>query len=224
VQRLEHAGMQLALQNDLKAQLKNWQQELPQEGTATTLAPNAEGGKIRTLRWQSLAAAASVLLVLGFFGQRWASSNYGSAALMHDVDTWSVNTRGSGQGETGNLALISQANQALEGKDFEEAMRVLNKADTVGFAISLLRAGAHFGLKAYPQAVESLQNAIQQAGTSLAKQEAEWKLAMVYVAMRDDAKAKALLQQIASNPDNDYAELATQTLEKLNSVWRKIAW
>ena len=143
---------------------------------------------------------------------------------MHDVDTWSVNTRGDGRGDTGNLPLIAQASQALAGDDFEGAMDILGKVDTVSFDVSLLLAGAHFGLKAYPQAAEALQSAIQLAGSSLAKQEAEWKLAMVYVAMRDDAKAKALLQQIASNPDNDYAEVATQTLAKLNSIWRKLAW
>lgn len=224
VNRLEHAGMQLSLQNDLKAQLKTWQQELPQEGTATTIAPNTGEAKIRSLRWQSLAVAASVLMMLGLFGQRWVSTNYGNAALMHDVDSWSVNTRGNTRTSAGKLSLIAQASQNLEAKDYSGVLSALDKADTTGYDVSMLRAGAFFGLKAYPQSASALQNALANAGSSLAKQEAEWKLAMVYILMNEDAKAKVLLQQIASNPDNDYAEAAQQTLEKLNSIWRRFTW
>lgn len=215
--KLEHASMQLALEGDFREQMKGWQSELVQTPEAPKGAPQIV--KMRRLNWRIMAAAATVLLIAGFFGQRWANANYGDNALLGETDFFSISIRG-GQVRSN----LDQANSALNNQDYQQVFALLDQIDTLDYETEMLRAGAAYGLKDYAGAIQYTQTAIEKARQPLEKQEAEWKLAMLYIAARDDAKAKEILDTIAENPDNEYAGDAQAITKKLNSTWRKVTW
>lgn len=214
--RLEHHSMQLTLENDFRQQMQGWHEEIKQE--APVIAPETRVVSIRRLSWRNLAVAASILLVLGFVGQRWVAANYGNTALLGDEDYASFVIR-NGKVSSG----VSAANGALASKNYQQVFSILDQIDTTNYDTEILRAGASYGLKDYRATARYLQSAAQYAAP-LEKQELDWKLAMLYINVNDDEQAKVVLSKIIDDPNHDYHGDAISTLNKLNSFWRNVAW
>lgn len=229
IHTLEHNAMKLALQDQLKTQMKAWQ-----ETSLNNLAPESgigEEKKIRYLNWRNLSIAASVLLILGFFCQRWTQANFSNIALLNEGNFNSVailraaNLQQTIPGRRDAVVPIEVLYAAINDKNFQKADQLLQQIDTTNYSLAMARASVAFGLKDYSTAIDNLQIAIQQPdANTLGRQEAEWQLAMMYLAAGQESTAITKLKQIASKPNHDYQSNAVQMLKKLTSFWRKMVW
>jgi hypothetical protein len=210
--KMEQQALQLLAEQELRRSMKDWKAE-----------KNTTEAKVVSLNrrrmFTRLAAAASVLLLIGL-PLFWANQNYSSSAL--SVEGLAVNATA----DRGNIPPENPMGEALQlyaEEGAAEAQAFLGTLSGTAFEnqARLLSAKIQAQTGAYEEAIEDAQ-AITGAESvdMLLRQEAEWVLANVYLAMGEDAEAKARLSRIAAQPTHLKQKEATELLQRLESVWR----
>jgi len=210
------------IENSLRSQLRTWKEEVVVETPMTVT--KSSGGRVVRMRstWVRLAVAASIALLVGWFGVRWAHSQYadealfaaqyekptdssfrsGSAAdrpLQPGLDAWSAGDL--------NKAMLFFSNISPDDDHYAEAEYYLGHVALQQQQYDL--AIAAFGLSA-------------QHGPSKFKEKAEWNRVLAYLAAGHTQypEFQAFLGQIADNPAHSYQAQAGVLQGKLTSVWR----
>ncbi len=177
--KLEHRAMELLAQQELKANLDSWKEERSgagqQEAKVVSLAARR--------RFLQYAAAACALLLAGFFVWFWLGKGPDDAALASRYfDETSITNRSN---TSGLPATLLPALQALQNKEYDRAVDLLGNITDSNFVTSarLLQGEAYFLKKDYSEAVTSFQSVIRQGEPILDVHEAEWRLALTYLAL-----------------------------------------
>jgi tetratricopeptide (TPR) repeat protein len=210
VHRLEHEVMQALTVDELRGKMQHWEQEVDDEAiiaslanASTTLSANTDttatptATPVRKLNWRRLATVAAVFLIMLIVGQRLIHNQYGNQAIIGETDLY------------GN-EFVTRGDQGP-----------LNRTT---YELAIEQSGKAYKLEDYPVAIQSMQKALSVATSIIEKQEAEWKLALIYLSAGEDEKAKKTLQTIIETTDHDFAPDAQIALSKLNNKWRKFAW
>ncbi len=214
--KMEQRALQLLAEQELRRSMKDWKAE--KNTTEAKVVPLN-----RRRMFTRLAAAASVLLLIGF-PLFWANQNYSNAAL--SVEGLAVNATA----DRGNIPPENPMGEALQlyaEEGAEETLAFLQSLSGTAFEnqARLLSAKIQAERGAYEGAIESAQ-AITGAESvdMLLRQEAEWVLANVYLSMGEETEARARLSRIADQPTHLKQEEATELLQRLESVWRTLVF
>lgn len=216
--RLGQEVIEQGVEAQLRSQLQGWAKS--ESGTA---APTMTAGRVNTRAlWIRLAAAASVLLILGWFSVQWAGERYSDEALFSsqyespEAGTFRSGTAMENPLEPGFKALEDGRLQAAE--DFFKSVspnqeRYAEAQYYLGHAAMQL---GHYNL-----AVDAFKACIQRNEVKF-KEKAEWNLLLTYVAagQTNDPDFRNLLDTMRNDNGHSYQREATQLNKKLGSFWR----
>lgn len=218
--RQANAAIEQNIENSLRAQLQQWNAE----DRKMTAQPG--GARIVSMRsnWMRWAVAASVTLLVGWFGFQYAGSHYSNQALYlanyeKPADSaFRAGTPGEHPLQAGFDAL--QAGNLTAALTFFKTIPPENER----YAEAQYYLG-HAAMQAgqYDAALIAFQR-VTERHESKFQEKAEWNLLLCYVAtgLTGDPSFKALLGRVAASPEHSYQEQARALQEKLGSVWRLI--
>ncbi len=210
--KLEHRAMELLLQQELASNLTDWkaEKESLQQSESTTTKVVSIGN---TRKWFQIAAAASVALMLGFFVR--------SFFFTGDIasDQLAMEQFGSNVPSVRGEKLPLDAVYDLMGqKKYQQAIDMISSGTIVADAPVLadLRGECQFLLKDYAAAALTYTQLLTMpALASDLRENAEWRLALSYLAQENKQEdARLQLEKIIA-ADGSYAKRAKDIKGKM---------
>ncbi len=210
------------IENSLRSQLQTWNEE---EATATPMTVTTPvGGRVVQMRstWVRLAVAASVALLIGWFGVRWAHSQYSDEALFAAQYEKPADSSFRSGGAADRP--LQPGLDAWMAGDLNKATLFFGdiSPDDDHYAEAEYYLG-HVALQQqqYDLAIAAFGLSAQQGPTRF-KEKAEWNRVLTYLAAgrTKDADFLLFLGQLANRTGHSYQEQAQDLQGKLGSVWR----
>ncbi|MEZ4891551.1 MAG: hypothetical protein R2778_00880 [Saprospiraceae bacterium] len=208
------------IENSLRNQLNDW--------AAAEAGTSAKPAKTKVVSmqttWVRMAIAASVTLLIGWFGLQWMSNQYTDQALYSGFYEKPGDSTFRGGPSEHPLKL---GYEAFQKNDFAAAVSFFNSIPDSSdyYAEAQYYLGHSFiPLKEYNQAIKAFQHCASRSESKFSEK-AEWYLLLTYLnsGKTNDADFKALLDKLLSNPDHSFYEQAKKLSGKINSVWRRFA-
>lgn len=206
------------IENQLRAQLESW-------AAAGQSAEQAPAGRVVRMRvgWVRWAAAASVALLLGWFGFQWAGRQYTDQALYagyYEKPADSAFRSGTAAGQ-----VLQPGFAALQKGDWAAAQAFFSgvAATEERYAEAQYYLG-HACLQAgqYTAAAAAFERCAAQ-GEAKFQEKAEWNqvLALLAAGQTETPAFKTLLARIAAAPNHSFAAQARALQRQLASFWRR---
>ncbi|GJM31889.1 MAG: hypothetical protein DHS20C18_08900 [Saprospiraceae bacterium] len=174
--------------------LQSWDKEQPKPATIRSLRPI----------FIRIAAAASVLLLIGIGFNWYAQENYSGSALVADFyqEPSTGTTLGGNTGEKSQIAqLFANAHREFTEGQYNAAIR---NFDNLLVAIT--------------------DSELEDSARNYYEQNALWTRSLALISQGEDLpRAKASLQAIAADPDNEYQKKATDLLKEMQSIFYRWA-
>ena len=218
--RLGQEVIEQGVEAQLRQQLQGW--AASDSDTAAATPPVIARRVTMRPMWVRLAAAASVVLVLGWFSIQWASRDYSDEAIFAaqyeapETSSFRAGVTIYNPLETGFKALENNNLQAAE--DFFKSI----PPDYERYAEAQYYLGHSAAqLGHYELAITAFQASIQRNEAKF-QEKAEWNLLLTYVAagQTKNADFESLLNRIAKDPGHAYQKQAEELEEKLGSFLR----
>jgi len=219
-------AIEVLIEDNLRAELNNLKAEESgnQASNVVSINKNKPVAKMRSLR-SYLAAAASVALLLGFFGMNWAGNNYSNTALGEEM--YSGYDLPNVRSGNNTVHPFSEGLTAFQNKNYDQAVEFFK-----GIVVDDPR---------YPEAQFYLGHALLEsknfgeAATQFEKvagledvrytESAEWYQIIAQLSLGEtNNNFDTLLTKITTDKDHTFNKQATELQGKLNSIWRKLAF
>lgn len=217
--RLSTETVEIAVEDDLRHQFRQWSEESKNKSSFVG------GARIVGFRRFILAAAAAagVLLLIGFFGLNFARNNYSDTALateFYEMPAVSGFRNGSGdQTLESGLAAIDAGNWVAAADFFGS----IPGNDPRFAEAQLLFGHVQMQLKNYEAAAIAFGKVIETGDTRFAEK-AEWNLLLAWLS--DDNPSTdytPTLSKITAETDHSYHRQAVELQKKLNGFWHSLA-
>jgi len=221
--KIEHQTMELLVQKDLKANLNEWKKE--KLSTTQQEAPVISINRNRRL-FTRLAAAASVLLIIGMFAGNLLLPSQNNSAIAGDFFNETSIADRANKKEASNLpAILIPGVQAMQAKEYQTAANLFGaiKDELHQETAQILQAECYFQLKNYEQTI-NICTPLSNSQDDSIQEKAAWYLVLSYLAQEKEAKAKELLQPILKNPNHSYHPYAKTLEQELDSFWKKFSF
>lgn len=221
--RLEKQALQLSQNNDLRAQMKNWEQERNAEDE--TQEARVVPMKSSRSRLYRLSVAASFLLLFGLGASVWfANANYSNSALVSDNIGLTTSTRDRGNINSDNP--FTPIFDEIESENYTTALQMLERLEGTQyeFAAMALKGEVLTKQKRFEEAITLYSQLAQSQADTAQQQEAQWLLANTYLANDQTGQAREVLEEIAGNANHSRQGEAEQLLDQMNSFWRTFAF
>lgn len=218
-------AIDVLVEDNLRAELQQLKksEKLETEGNVRRLGQRT-GGRRRLLT--SLAAAASVALLVGFFTLNWATSTYSTDNLQlayYDAPG-GVGVRGGGQSAS---ELLDDGFAALKANKFEDAKAIfaqIANGDSTTTAEQKLEARYLLGHVAYAQAdyqeARSQFEFVRTQGVDRFTEKAEWYSILAGLASgTKDETFNQLLDQLKTDSGHSFHNEARELDSKMSSFW-----
>lgn len=182
VHQMEHEAMELLLRQEMQDNLASWKQEKETLAADTgTGAKKISMGFNRRLLFR-LAAAASVLLVIGFFSRQFFSGtdNAGLASAYFEDSAAGVRA-----GDSGDMpAELAPMLERMAEKDYRGALAAAPASPDVNIRekTALLEGECYFYLQDFPNAIAAFTALLDTAPSPAVQEKAQWLLLLTYVA------------------------------------------
>lgn len=211
------------IENKLRSQFQDWAGDTAQVPMTATKTPAKVVSMPST--WMRMAIAASVALLIGWFGFQWAGSQYSDQALYsgnYEKPNDSV-FRAGGAGEAHPLQV---GYDAMKAHDLEKAATFFGSilADNDYYSEAQYYLGhARLEQKKYDAGIAAFQQSAARNGSKF-QEMAEWNLLLTYIAAErtGTAEFKALLGKVANDSAHSYQPKAKELQQDLGSFWRRI--
>lgn len=202
VQKAEHRAMDLLLQQDLRAQMSAWKSEAAAQTETARVVPMMQVTHRRNTNWMRLAAAASVLLVLGFW---WLIRPTPQGVF----DENSGALRGNSSDAP---AVLQPSLDLMRQEKFADALANLEKINDSDWdeTVRLLRGECQFQLKNYSAAQAILEPIVRNPVGSENLQKAEFVLLLTYWATDNAAAGSALKAKILGDSSHEFRAAAEE--------------
>ena len=214
--KLTHDSMEILIENSLRGELEKLRAEESATLTSAKIVP------MRRMRFV-LAAAASVILLLGLFTWNWAGQNYSNQGLTAaNYEAFQSQDIRWGNQEVA----LDNAFAAYENGDLENAVQLLLtvpvESDYYAEAQYVL-GHIRYQQDKSAEAIQAFKNTIAQNHPRL-NQKAEWNLALTYLnSNRIFKDFWDLLDKIATTEGHSYQQDAIDLKKDLGSFWRGLA-
>ena len=215
-------AIELMIEDNLRAELEQLRTEETSETKVVSI------GKKKTARFRSLtsrlAVAASVAVLLGFFGIQWSNNNYSNTALLEATyQPYDLSAVRSAGGEAHPFA---PGLRAYESGNFAEAVeffKTIPEADSRYIEAQFYLGHSLYQNKAYATANTAFEKVTNSKDIRF-EEEAEWYLALSHLAENNlNTDFNNLLNKMADDKDHIYHSKAQNLRNKINSIWRKIS-
>lgn len=202
------AGIRYASRNELRAQLQEWEAQLPPIEIEVDDSPRSTG-----YNWKPLLVAASVSIIIALYFVFNAVTSPGVDELYQEyyepyTGYLPVTTRGEAEDE---LTPLQKAVAAYEREDYKGAASQLETVET-GESRDFYLAQSYMALEQAEKAIpllEQLRDTDAQPGSSI-----DWYLALAYLKTEQLKEARSILEELSSS-DNSYSEKASELLEDI---------
>ncbi|MBV6655911.1 MAG: hypothetical protein KI786_19215 [Mameliella sp.] len=221
--RLEKQALQLSQNNELRNQMKNWEQERNAEDE--TQEARVVPMKSSRNRLYRLSVAASFLLMFGLGASVWfANANYSNRALVSDNIGLTTSTRDRGNINSDNP--FTPVFDAIESGNHTAALQMLEGLDGSQYESTamFLKGEILTKQKRFEEAIALYSEMAQSQAGPAERQKAQWLLANTFLANDQADQAKAILKEIAGDTNHLRQEEAAQLLDQLESFWRIFAF
>lgn len=221
-------ALEMLIENNLRAELK----QLQSESTAAKVVPMAskdrkltvatkQPAKRRSL-FSSLAAAASVALLLGFFTFQYSATSMDNLLAEHSTFVMPEPNR---SGDVANEHPLTVGMEAQKKEDYTTAINFYKNIPTDNIryneAQSLL-GHTYYENKAYSEAINQFEK-VAAAGDIRYKDQAEFYQLLSYVANdQQDANFDSLMNKILSDGTHNYHQKAKALNSDLNNWFRQL--
>ena len=214
-------AIELLIEDNLRKELNQFKSEEAASNKVVSINKNKPQAKMRSLR-SYLAAAASVAVLLGFFGMNWADNNYSNAALSKSFyeEGYNISNVRSGNGDTNTL---SEGLTAYEAGSFNQAItffQSVQEGNPRYQEAQFYLANAFFENNNFSDASKQFQKIID-TGDVRYMENAEWYKILAQLAAGETVN-QSLLNKIAADNDHIFNNKAIALQSKLNSFWRKL--
>lgn len=203
IEGVKYTGRNELLNKFKEIEKKNFSQESPRE-------------QKNNLRKYYLGLAASLgLLLLSYVGVQEFYFNTPERVAANYFEPYPALIGGATRSaEAGEKTDFENATALFESGNYEEAIELYSRISSSEYEelAEFYLANAHHSLKNYSEAIHIYKEIIAEGG--LLKDQAEWYLALAYLATEQTTQASDLLVSI-KNSGNDYADKADKVL---NSV------
>ncbi len=162
---------------------------------------------VRTLRpvfVRRLAVAASILLLICVGAGWYAASNYSTDTLVADYYRMPNigNQMGGEQTMRSRLeSRFAEAHQLMQDKSYAEALKAFGEVQSLSRSAGL-----------------------EDADVQYYSDQVSWNRVLILMAQQvSDEELRAALDQVVSNPENEYREKAASLKQQIDSHWRRLA-
>lgn len=203
------------IENKLRHQLQGW-------AGNTNQAPIRSKVVSMNTTWVRMAIAASVALLIGWFGFQWAGNQYSDQGL---YASHYEQPDASAFRAAGAVHPLQTGFDAMQTGDLLDAAAFFGSipADSDRYAEAQYYLGhASLQLKQYDAALAAFTTCSERPESKF-REKAEWNLLLVYLATGNSDEVKRRVAQIAGNPDHSYQQKAETLSNELNAVWRRLA-
>ncbi len=219
--QLEHRAMQLLQRDALRTDMNAWKAEKKAATTAAaTQAPPAHKARrvLLSATWTRWAAAASVLLLIGFVAQ-WVMTraNVSNETLAAEFYVSPSPGMHRGDSEQDNAAYIEAATLLQQGK-YDLAVEKLSSISDPKLAVParLQMVDAYYKKADFGNAEKTARQIIGQTEDRLIRENAEWMLVTILLASdQHNDEFKRLIERIATDNNHGYQAKAEALLKKL---------
>ena len=215
--RLSLDAVEVAIADDLRSQMKVWDEESAQSAPASTLKVSS-GGR----RWMMpLAAAASIALIIGFATTIWLPGKYSDSTLASGA--YELPTLPTVRGAADEAA-FQVAYTTFAEKDYTTAAHALSAVPATNNRYLEARyflGHAYYQSGDFAAAITAFDE-VSTAGDPRYSPQAQWYSVLSKLAAHQTgADFTAALQAIAGMEGHPFRGEAVELQEKLNSYWRK---
>ena len=213
------------IENNLRTQLQEWAGE--QTAQSPLVATKTVGSKVVSMssNWARLAVAASVALLIGWFGWQWAGSTYSDQSIY--AGYYEKPAVSDFRSVSGISNPLQPGFDALQANNLTSAISSFASipADNEYYAEAQYYLG-HAALQSAQSddAIAAFVTCIDSADARF-REKAEWNLVLTYIAAGDSHFPEVTLglEKIAGNPAHSFHKQAISMQQELTSFWRKIA-
>lgn len=216
-------AIEVMIAENLRAEMKNWStQKKEQKEASIHPISQAKGGRSIRRLFYGLAAAASVAILVGFFGLQFSNNNYSNAALSEGAYHFDFSTNRSTNTAQNPL---TPGLKAYEAANFTEAIQYFQNIAMTNPQYNEAQFYLGHSLyqnKAYDEAVNAFQKVITSNDLRY-KEAAEWyQIINSLAAKKQDNNFTTLLNQLVTDEGHTYHNNAVELNNKLNSFWRTL--
>ncbi len=219
--RMADDSIELLIEQDLRADLE----DLASESADSASDDEAESGGARIVNirrfTRRLAVAASVLVVIGFFGAFYQGSNYTDRALARDFygETSGLRSTSTTPGDA-----LSEGRTLLQNEQYSAAAAFFASVDNPQLTTeaTYYEGLAHYGDEAYLEAMAAFDEVLATDDVRF-REKAEFNYLLATMAANaadDNDRFEEILNAIANNPDHLAYREVQELQEKRNSFWR----
>lgn len=219
-------AIELLIEDNLRAELNNLKAEesVSQGNNVVSINKNKPVAKMRSLRTY-FAAAASVALLLGFFGMNWAGDNYSNAALGEEM--YSGYDLPNVRSGNNTVHPFSEGLTAFQNKNYDQAIQFFKGivVDDPRYPEAQFYLGqAYLESDNFGEAAKQFEK-VAMLNDIRYTEYAEWYQIIAQLSSGEtDANFDKLLTKIAGDKDHTFNKQAMELVGKLNSFWRKLAF
>jgi len=219
--RMADDSIEVLIEQDLRADLENMASE--SAGSASDDEAESGGARIVSIRrfTRRLAVAASVLVVIGFFGAFYQGSNYTDRALARDFygETSGLRSTSTTPGDA-----LSEGRTLLQNEQYSAAAEYFTNVENPQLATeaNYYEGLAHYGNEAYLEAMTAFDAVITTDDVRF-REKAEFNYllaAMAANATEDNDRFEEILNAIANSPNHLAYREVQELQEKRESFWR----
>ena len=206
-------ALEVLIADNLREEMKSWSGE---QKTTNVVSINRN----RRSRMRYWAAAASVALVLGFFGLNIFSNGFSNDVLGRDFyENYEVSGLRSARAADNPLATGLSAYAEKDFAAAAEVFRGVPAADDRYEEAQFLLGHTLMEQRDYAAAADQFGRVIEQNDVRY-RETAEWNQLLAWLHLdRTDATFQARLQKIVADPAHSKNAEAVQLNERLNSFW-----
>ena len=222
--RTEHQAMQQLLEVDLDTNINQWKAEKTAGIAEKTVEPKVVKMNGRRSWMRQMAAAAGVLIVIGFGFLYLTGGNYSNQSLGNKYFDQTAFVQRSINTEI--PAFLKEPIDLIRKNKMDEALTSLESiAETNNDAlVQTLIGEVNFQKGNYKEAAVVFENIIQKSESSNTKKETELKLLMTYLAdsrMEDFKKLKSEILAAGDNARKAQIEALTQDMDSFRRWFSK---
>ena len=209
------------IENGLREQFRQWNDAAAQAPLTVTKPAGMRVVSMRT-SWIRLAVAASVALLVGWFGVRWAGSQYSDQVLF--TGQYEKPADSAFRSGTAAERPLQPGFEAWLAGDLEKAATFFNTIppNDEYYAEAQYYLG-HTALqqRQFDTAITAFGSSAERSASKF-REKAEWNRVLTYLAAgrSEESNFQAFLVQIANDPAHSYGPQARVLQKKLDSIWR----